>query len=164
MKQNKKSQMEILGLAVVVVLVIIAMLFAVRLSFKEPPKHRQAFVNRELATNMLNTFLNMNARECSDMTITDLLQNCAMSSSDTGIECDNSERSCEFVKTKAEEIFGKTLGAWNIGYKFKATLPNGQAVVKIIDQMCTQQESEIFLIPVDPSNSISLAVQLDICK
>ena len=72
--------MEILGLAIVVVLILVATTFVVRfLVLKTPTDYRKGFVSSELASNMLNTFLRTAAPKCSQLSMTELLQDCAQS-------------------------------------------------------------------------------------
>src|SRR3989344_8240012 len=103
----KKSQMEILGLAIVIVLILVATIFIVRfLIVKAPADYRKGFVSSELASNMLNTFLKTAAKDCSQLTMTELLQDCAQG---RGIICENGQDSCKFIESTAKDIFSKTL-------------------------------------------------------
>ena len=108
----RKSQMEILGLAIVVVLILVATIFVIRfLVLRTPTNYRAGFVSSELASNMRNTFLKTAAKDCSQLTMTELLQDCAQGRS---ITCDNSQDSCKFVESTAKKIFEATLEKWNI--------------------------------------------------
>ena len=94
--------MEILGLAVVVVIILVATIFIVRfLVLKTPVEYRKGFVSAEIASNMLNTFLKTAAKDCSQLTMTELLQDCAQGKS---ITC-GTVHSCEFVELTAKKIF-----------------------------------------------------------
>src|SRR3989344_8263815 len=103
---KKKSQMEILGLAIVIVIVLLAITFTVGFLLKPQKNIRQGFVNSELASNMINTFLKTNAPLCSRLSMTELIQDCFQSE---GLNCDNGQTSCEFVKDRATEIMKGTL-------------------------------------------------------
>jgi len=77
---STEAQMEILGLAIVVVLILVATTFVVRfLVLRTPVDYRKGFVSSELASNMLNTFLKTAAKDCSQLTMTELLQDCVRS-------------------------------------------------------------------------------------
>src|SRR3989344_4745603 len=115
-KFSRKSQMEILGLAIVVVIILVATIFVVRfLALKTPTEYRKGFISAEVASNMLNTLLKTAAKDCSELTMTELLQDCAQGK---GIICDNGQDSCQFVESTAQYIFSKTLGKWNMKYEF----------------------------------------------
>ena len=103
---NNRSQMEILGLAIVVVLILVATIFVVRfLVIKSPTEYRKGFISAELASNMLSTFLKTAAGDCSQLTMTELLQDCAQARS---INCGNGQDSCSYVESTAKHIFEST--------------------------------------------------------
>ena len=163
----KKAQMEILGLAIVVVIILVAAVFIVRFGIKKPVDYRKDFVRSETASNILNTFLNTNARDCSQLTMTELLQDCAQG---RGIICPNNQDSCQYVEATASEIFTKTLDAQNYKYEFLACVNYdsttsrcndlNSGLIKLGNQCTGQKDSKIFPIPI---NSGTMYVKLDIC-
>jgi len=158
MSKNKKSQMEILGLAIVVVLILVATIFVVRfLVVKAPADYRKSFVSSELATNMLSTFLKTSAKDCSQLTMTELLQDCAQAKS---IICDNGQDSCKFVDSTAKNIFSATLDKWSMQYEFLAYADINSPLIKIGKQCQSSKRSKLFPIPI--SGATMYAV-IDIC-
>lgn len=154
----RKAQMEILGLAIVVVLVLVATIFVVRfILLKTPTEYRKGFVSAELASNMLNTFLKTAAKDCSQLTMTELLQDCAQARS---IICDNQIDSCRFIDETAKEIFSKTLGRWNMNYEFLAYTDAGKPLVKAGKPCKAERRSKLFPIPI---SAATMYVKLDIC-
>ena len=154
----KKSQMEILGLAIVVVLILVATTFVVRfLVLKTPTEYRKGFVSSELASNMLSTFLKTAAEECSQLTMTELLQDCAQA---RGIVCDNNQDSCHFVESTAKKIFEKTLDKWNMNYEFLSYTDVNAPFVKLGKPCRAEKKSKLFPIPI---SSATMYVKLDIC-
>lgn len=162
-KNFKKSQMEIMGLAIVIVLVILGMLFVVKFVMnREPPKFRAEFTQTQLASNMLNTFLKSNSKDCSDMSITELLQSCAQ----TEILCDNNQLSCAYVETAAGYVFSKTLEEWNLKYHFLVYIPNQNSIINLGTADLTtgcpgEKKSKIYPIPTTVN---TLYTRLDICS
>ena len=68
-KFSRKSQMEVLGLAIVVVLILVATIFVVRFFvLKTPTDYRKGFISAELASNILNTFLKTASKENPKLT------------------------------------------------------------------------------------------------
>lgn len=153
--------MEIIGLAVIVVIILISTVIAVRfLVFKKPDNTRAGFVSAELASNTIHTFLETTAADCKKAKMEELIQDCAQ-----GVEriCNNGKGACDFVKSAATEIFSKTFGQWKTKYKFSVFIdPN--APFFTLESQCTEEqekESETFFVPV---TSATVSVKLDICK
>lgn len=158
---SKKSQMEILGLSIVVVLVLVAVVFAARfLIYKTPSNYRAGFISSELASNMLSTFLKTNAKDCSRLTMTELLQACGQSLGGGSIRCSNDKYSCEFLELTAKEIFENTFKKWGVNYEFLAYIDRNDVLVKSGDKCMTEKKSKIFPIPISTG---TMYAQLDIC-
>ena len=158
MKLHKKSQMEILGLAIVVVLMLVAAVFVVRfLVVKAPTEYRKGFVSSEMASNMLSTLLKTAAKDCSQLTITELLQDCAQARS---IVCDNGQDSCRFVEAVAKEIFESTFDKWNMEYEFLAYTDTNQPLIKLGKKCRAEKRSKLFPIPI---SAATMYTKLDIC-
>ncbi|MBI2654697.1 hypothetical protein HYX02_07890 [Candidatus Woesearchaeota archaeon] len=155
---SRKSQMEILGLAIVVVLILVATIFIVRfLVLKTPTDYRKGFISSELASNMLNTFLKTAARDCSQLTMTELLQDCAQG---RGIICDNGKDSCKYAEETAKNIFENTLDKWNMKYEFSAYTNINSPLIKLGQQCRAEKRSKLFPIPI---STATMYVKLDIC-
>lgn len=154
----RKAQMEILGLAIVVVLILVATVFVVRfLVLKTPTEYRKGFVSAELASNMINTFLNTAAKDCSQLTMTELLRDCAQT---TSIVCDNGQDSCKYTESTAKVIFDSTLVKWNIKYEFLAYVNINQPLIKLGTSCKAEKRSKLFPLPI---SSATMYVKLDIC-
>ena len=150
--------MEILGLAIVVVLVLVATIFVIRfLVLKTPTEYRKGFVSSELASNMLDTFLKTAAKDCSQLTMTELLQDCAQGRS---ITCGNGQDSCKFVELTAKSIFEGTLDKWNMNYEFLAYTDINSPLIKLGKQCSTEKKSKLFPIPI---STATMYTKLDIC-
>ena len=156
--KNKQSQMEILGLAIVVVLILVATIFVVRfLVLKAPTEYRKGFVSSEIASNMLNTLLKTAAEDCSQLTMTELLQDCAQSRS---IICDDGKDSCKFVESTANHIFDQTFDKWSMKYEFLAYTDVNAPLVKLGKPCKADKRSKIFPIPI---SAATMYTKLDIC-
>ena len=150
--------MEILGLAIVVVLILVATIFVVRfLVLKAPTEYRKGFVSAESASNMLNTLLKTAAKECSQLTMTELLQDCAQARS---ITCDNGQDSCKFVESTANYIFDQTFDKWNMQYEFLAYTDVMSPLIKIGKPCKADKRSKLFPIPI---SAATMYTKLDIC-
>jgi hypothetical protein len=75
---SKRSQMEAFGLAVIVILIIIGFFIVVLFKNNQPKSEPQKeYTNDELATNFVNTIINVNVERCPQYTLGDLLVDCA---------------------------------------------------------------------------------------
>src|SRR3989338_1532606 len=157
MHKNNKSQMEILGLAIVVALVLVAAVFVIKfMVIQAPTDYRGSFVSAELATNMLSSFLKISAQDCSLLTMTELLQDCAQAKS---IVCDNDQDSCQYVESTAQSIFSQTLNKWNFKYEFKAYVDPTSPLITVGVSCQADKRSKLFPIPI---NGASMYTQMDI--
>ena len=119
--RNKKSQMEFVGLAIVIVLLILGGLFLMTFNRGELDTARQDIANMELANNFLSTLLESQAN-CSQHTFKDLLQDA--SSLNPVIECENKHKSIEQIDSMTKDVLSNTLDKWKKGYELKITIPN----------------------------------------
>ena len=159
----KKGQMEILGLAVVVVIMLVAAVFVVSFGFNKPSNYRTDFIRSEIASNILNTFLKTNAKDCSQLTISqptmeELLQDCAQGRS---IMCSNNQESCRYAESTANEIFTKTLDKWKMKYEFLVYADANSPLIRLGSKCSGEKDSSTWPIPI--SGSIMYA-KLDICR
>ena len=117
--KNKKSQMEIMGLAIVVVLLVLGMLFMVKfVLFKEPKSYRKDYTETQLAANMLNTMLNTNTNSsCNNIPIGELLQD---ASKNVYLTCSNGQYSNVFVKEAIQTLLTNMNQTLKKDYYFKA--------------------------------------------
>lgn len=154
----RKSQTEIIGLAIVVVLLIIGMTFVIRFILaKEPIDYKKQFTQAEIASNMLNTFLKTASKDCNGLTMTELLQDCGHSKS---IFCQNGLVSCDYAEEAAMEIFNNTLDAWNLDYEFKAFQNEENPIFTLGSPCPASKKSKTFPIP---TGSGALFAKLDVC-
>lgn len=113
---NKKAQMEIMGLVIIVILIALGLLFAIKFFvFKEPSNVKQKFVYEEQTSNMLSAMLKTNVCKGKE-TIESLLVDCAEGET---IVCNDGKTSCENAIEMIGNIFEKTLeGPWQQDYEF----------------------------------------------
>ena len=152
--------MEILGLAIVIVLLFLAITFAIRFFVNENPiDFRTKFTSKVYVSNGIDVFLDTTAEKCFQRDMTELLQNCAESRS---IICEDSKDSCEYVESTAESIFSSTLGKWNRKYEFRAYIKdNYNSPLVRVGEPC-RGEKEQGLFPV-PSSIGTIYVDLNTC-
>lgn len=128
MIQKKKSQIEIMGLMIIVVILALALLFVIKVVFtgKETPKS-QAYETSTLVEAFVNTLFQTTASCTGDVTIQDLLLDCARHPYSGGsITCTDGRTACPFANETIGDILQETLDMWGYaaqGYEFIAVAP-----------------------------------------
>lgn len=115
--------MELLGIAFVVVIVSIGMMYLLVFMVGKPPKLLHAtFVQKEVSQNFIGAMLRAQSRSCRGLSISDLLQDCANYDATGGsVVCDplNDVRSCAYVQQQIEELLSSTVYKWKYNYRFR---------------------------------------------
>ena len=114
--------MEIMGLAIIVLIITIAMFFIItRVITKPPIEEQRKFAEIEISANMLNAMLK-SVTECQGLSITELLQDCGNWGWPGSISCDYEGLylgSCEYAESVIDDImFNSTLKEWKYPYFF----------------------------------------------
>lgn len=118
---KKKSQMEVLGLVIVVILMAVGMLLVVNRMINRPVlETRKSYLDQEIAANMLNSLLKTSTgNDCRGADFTELFQDCAAHHSGGGhIRCTAGNiPSCEYlVDVINNTIFKGTTMRWKIPF------------------------------------------------
>jgi len=153
--------MEIIGLAIVIVIILLALLFAARFMItKKPDTSRMSFMSEEHASNTINTFLRTTARDCSKSSMEDLIQDCAQG---TERICNDGKGACEYLRGAANEIFSQTFGIWKTNYYFLAYIDINSPFAESGSKCAANQGkvSKAFFVPVTAGTA---TVRLDICQ
>ena len=154
---NKKSQMEIIGLMVIVILISLSILFILQFVVQKSSSDiKKSYTHTQLAANTLNALLKTTT-DCKEQDITDLLRDCA---SGETIFCEN-KGSCQVAIDIINEIFSKTLLVWSKQFEFTVKIDNSDVIPPITNQQCLERETEIYPISTDAGIMI---IRLDICN
>ncbi len=123
--KGKRSQTEIVGLVIVMVLVVMGILFTMTFLFvKEDKSMAVEFGEADLPQSMVDAFLKMSSFSCTDRTVDQVLRDCVTSSGST---CAG-KTMCEVVKSDAVTLFKDTLDAWGNVYILSFT---GVSITKL---------------------------------
>ncbi len=150
--------MEILGLAIVVVLLVLGLVFAIKfIALKKPSTIRKEVVESQVASNYVSTYLNTAVNDCNYLTATELLQDCAVQG---GIVCSDGKSSCEKAREVAAAIFSKTFEQWKWKYEMTASLGTSRTLMQLGQACPGQKRSKTFPLP---TRAGTMFVKLDIC-
>lgn len=152
-----KAQMEILGLAIVVVLISLALLFAVQFFLLKPVSEPAQIVKESfLAANFLNSCLGTSTA-CFGRSVKELLQDCALGGS---LSCPGDINSCLYARQEIGKMLDSSLGLWKKEYFFSVS---GLADSFSIGSSCSgEKEYEEHPVVVRPGFDILLS--LEICQ
>ena len=148
--RNKKAQLEIMGLAVIVVLMVLGMLFLIRfVLFKSEDTYREDYIITQTAANMLNTILNTDTN-CNDLSVTVLLQDASKYNPNIN-NCDSTyPDSKEFVNYTINYLMEVSIKQrWKKDYYFKASVPGDVIVEAGKEENYMERDRKMHFLPTD---------------
>ena len=120
---NKKSQMEIIGLVIIVILISLALIFFLRFSMNKTATEKRTYTSAQLTSNMINT-LAKTTTPCAGKTITELYIECAnLNPVDCNGDGFDESDACEIANSTVTELLAKTLVGWQKKFKFQVFIP-----------------------------------------
>ncbi len=177
MHRNSQGQMELMGLAVIIVLVALGMLFALYFVLSAPANANSHVRETMMAANFLNT-LSRTTTDCFGRDVTWLLQDCAKGGS---VDCPAGDtRAAEGSCERASALVQKTL-LGIFGYVHRTVHFEGKGAAGIEDLkftvVCPSQDCSLakgkdaFACPGEkvsktdpiPVGGFEIALTLDIC-
>ncbi|MBN2457749.1 hypothetical protein JXB31_01300 [Candidatus Woesearchaeota archaeon] len=131
--KKRRSQVEIVGLLIIVLMISFILIFALRSYLKKPDDTLLVFKKENLASSLLSSILRTTT-DCNnnEQDMKDLLINCAKWRESPSIRtiCDNGQDSCKFFSTKAEMMLNETLNEWKMSYELIIIPPTGDFLSK----------------------------------
>ncbi len=161
---TKKAQMEMIGLAIVVILVALGMFLYAEFSItpKTSSSQSQSFQQNQLATNFVNALLNSEAN-CvgSSATFSDVLYGIEQPAANT-LQCGSGDLTSYFNDT-VSSLLNQTLSTWGYHYEFTVILPNFTSPVINISNSCVGGQVDFAEYPL-PGYTGNILVRLKICS
>lgn len=127
MKKSRKAQMEMIGIAIVVVLLVIGMAFVFRALMKTPERAHEKFTKEQTAQSILIAIGRSDAG-CRGMSVTELMQDCGNHVNEFddfalglsgSITC-GMEDSCHYINRSLKQyVFDNTLAVQRLPYRFR---------------------------------------------
>ncbi|MCX6706543.1 MAG: hypothetical protein NT001_00150 [Candidatus Woesearchaeota archaeon] len=114
MNRSKKSQLEIIGIAIVVVIIVLGFLFVIKAMSTSPSSVQASFVRAHIAQDVLNA-ISISDANCGGMDMTELLKACV--EGETEVECG---KPCIVFKDSVDILLKSTLEVQKLPYRFRA--------------------------------------------
>ncbi|MGV8150617.1 MAG: hypothetical protein ACP5NV_02715 [Candidatus Woesearchaeota archaeon] len=165
--KSKKSQMEMFGLALIVILIIVGFFLFISFRQKTPINdYKNDYIADETASNFVNSIINVNPKECqgNDYTLSDMLKFCARKDA---VKCSGID-ACTIANMTIHAIANKTLIAQQFAFRlYTKDLNWNNAEIIIQNRGCTTNsvkgQSGIIPISLYPVPK-HVYLNLDICK
>lgn len=151
--KNKRAQIEMVGLVVIVLLIVMGIIFFLKFSIqnKQSPLEKSTIESIE-ANNLLNALLKATVCDKEKISVEQAIEQCKQN-----IEiCDQSP--CKFTKTKIEEIFKSSLDE-KTTYTIEILADNKQLIV--IENCKSGIASSPYSIP---SKGITYTINMKLCS
>lgn len=133
--KSVKAQSEIMGLAIILILIALGILFAIVFFTGSSEKGFIQIAEQELVSNTLNAML-QTTTDCEGQTIEKLVNDCE---GEQRFFCSNNEDSCTFVKEKTYYMLNEILGKQNRDYYFQ--IKDSQNLRNIKPGKCTGEQT-----------------------
>lgn len=162
MKSVRKGQMEILGIAIVIILVLTGFLFAIQWMAK-PSRVEEVHRAKEsvLAANFINTLLGTST-DCGSRPLRDVLQDCALTGG--AEQCPDGKNSCDYAQVFIKDMLDKTFGVRKLRHHFFMT---GTANVERLQFGTTpcpgEREQKTHAVPLGVGG-LAINIALEICR
>lgn len=160
--KNKKAQLEFFGIALVVILLILAMLFVLQFSIKKTASPKAGFVHAVFATNTLAALMETDTY-CQPVGV--LLRACIFPVDYTCIDAQDdcaTQDPCDYLICFIEEILNKTLPqhlSYNLTISTTAT--GTRLPINITRRGCPlEKKSHRYIRDID---GIPVYIRLDVC-
>lgn len=162
--KGRKSQTEIIGLVIIVLLILVGFMLYVRFSLLAPKEDtKNEFTKAELATNMVNVMMKTTT-DCRDATVQDLLKDCATEGRISCVSSSVSVKSCDYSQNIIKTMADSTLEKWSRGYTitFYRADQSVQFTVNDSSNQCLNNrnyKSAFSYVPLNPGTA-TLKIQL----
>ena len=167
--RSRKAQLEVLGLAIVVLLISLSLLFVLQFVVTRAPElPKQTFTRDQLANTMVSALLETTTH-CAELTMTELLQDCAqqpLSDADCNANGDtrvgNRAESCAVAEQITAQIFAGTLDTWEKNYEYTVAYGTEKLVHAQREGCPLDYDTGTSLIPLVPGGP-NIFVRLLVC-
>jgi hypothetical protein len=158
----KRSQSEVIGVVIIVIILVIAGVFMLTQRLKDKDSQKDTFVDPKLAQSFLNAL--MNTKTEKNVMVSDIIKDCYSNRNDL---CGSTSTSdcCSYAYATMKNAVEATLGEWDKSYRLSVTRGSeNQRIEDIFTPGCNKfsekEQPGFYYIPPPPP----IIVRLDICK
>lgn len=138
----KKGQLEMIGIALVVVLLVIGATLFLTLSLKPPSRMHEQFAQKELAQNIVDTLVKT-ATTCRGLDFATVIEDCAKNGVDLGLTCENGQKTCGYAQEKIGYVLDEILGKRRYEYRLTVVRDTESPVFgEVRTSRCSKQDIE----------------------
>ncbi len=160
---NKKSQTEIIGVVLIVVILVVGGLFMISLRMNKKPTNTQSITDPKLAHSFLNVL--MNTKTEKNIKVFDVIKDCYSNKNDL---CGSTTTSdcCKYAEEVMKNALEATLGNWSRNYRLTVRRGDEKRINDIPENsVCAgkfvkKEEPGTYYIPPPPI----IVVTLEICE
>jgi len=118
-EKSKKSQTEVVGLMIIVVMITMILLFSVRFLFNNKDTNKP-LEEQNLAQSFVDAMLKTSSKCSESISIKEVLIGCVKSYSGYNTpKCENGQDKCSFAKKELKQLLDTTFNKWQTTYEFK---------------------------------------------
>jgi hypothetical protein len=161
-KQNKRAQTEIIGVILIVIILIVAGVFMLRMRLAKKTTTTDTYTDPKLAQSFLNAL--MNTKTEKNINVYDIIKDCYSNKNDL---CGSTTTGncCDYAYETMKNALEATLGEWSRSYRLTVRRGNEKRIEDIPENSKCNDYSEkeqpgIYYIPPPPA----IIVTLEICK
>ncbi len=116
MVQEKKGQLEMIGIALVIVLIIIGATVFITLSIRPQSNVHTTFAQKELAQNIVDALVKTST-SCEGLDFAGVLEDCAKNE-DHALICADTRSTCDYAREEIANILNIILAEKEVEYRF----------------------------------------------
>lgn len=157
--------MEIMGLAIIVILVSLGVLFSLSVINKQPENVQKGYEQKRLAVSMLNTLLSTTS-QCQKNTFRQLLQDCAAEGLADCKPLPPPKNSCTYLKVTMPLLLKRVFDAEKKNWVLTVSGTSDVAMVEsnMPGKKCKGDKDQATqIIPASLGGNVPITVKLDIC-
>jgi len=157
---SRRAQLEMIGLVLIVIMVIIGLMMFTVYKLSNPQKNLQkVYMNHEIATNMLVAMTKTNVLECNNLTLNDLIADCAREFKTITCPSLEFDTSCAMANATVFKLLKSTMIDWDVSFNFSVS----NTKINFINLNCSSRAKEIItgfeIIPLYPGQTeMALAI------
>lgn len=157
----KKAQTEIIGVAVIVVILVLGGLFMIKLGSMNKNDNTDSYTDPEIAQSLLNTM--MNTKTEKNLLVLDVIKGCYNNNLKNDLcGSQNNADCCSYAYATMKNALDMTLKEWGREYKLTVRRGTDKRIQDIPEDFECEENYQPGFYPIPPP--VPITVELVICK